>query len=210
MVFPVRDVPWWGVLSSAAAAVLLAGGWTVAAMLQPGSFDQVTQTISALAAHGATDRWVMTLALLCVGACHVITGLALRPAAAPGRILLMAGGVATVLVASYPVPAGGGRSVPHTVAAAVAFLALAVWPVAGGRRGAAVPWVLRPAVCAGASAALLCLLGWFCLELVTGGMQLGLAERVAAEAQALWPLAVVIACYRRQSLARRPSAGPAR
>jgi hypothetical membrane protein len=210
MVFPVRDVPWWGVLSSAAAPVLLAGGWTVAAMLQPGSFDQVTQTISALAAHGATDRWVMSLALLSVGACHVITGLALRPAASPGRILLMTGGVATVLVAANPVPAGGGHSVPHTVAAAVAFLALAVWPAAGGRRGPAVLWVLRPAVCAAASAALLCLLGWFCLELVTGGMELGLAERVAAEAQALWPLAVVITCYRRQSLARRPSAGPAR
>jgi len=210
MVFPVRDVPWWGVLSSAAAAVLLAGGWTVAAMLQPGSFDQVAQTISALAARGATDRWVMSLALLGVGACHVITGLALRPAAAPGRILLMTGGVATVLVAANPVPAGGGRSVPHTASAAVAFLALAVWPVAGGRRGPAVPWVLRPAVCAGASAALLCLLGWFCLELVTGGVQLGLAERVAAEAQALWPLAVVCTCYRRQSLARRPSADPAR
>jgi hypothetical membrane protein len=138
MVFPVRDVPWWGVLSSAAAAVLLAGGWTVAAMLQPGPYDQVTQTISALAAHGATDRWVMSLALLSVGACHVITGLALRPAAAPGRVLLMTSGVATVLVAANPLPAGGGRSVPHTVAAAVAFLARC-WRAAraGGAVGAA-------------------------------------------------------------------------
>ena len=197
MVFPVRDVPWWGVLSSAAAPVLLVGGWTVAATLQPGSFDQVTQTISALAARGATDRWVMSLALLCVGACHVITGLALRPAASPGRILLMTGGVATVLVAAFPVPAGGGRSVPHTVAAAVAFIALAAWPALGGRRGPAVPWVLRPAACVGASAALLCLLGWFYVELGTGGMQFGLAERVAAGAQALWPFVVVITCYRR-------------
>ena len=73
-----------------------------------------------------------------------------------------------------------------------------------------MPWVLQPAVCAAASAALLCLLGWFYLKLATGGMQPGLAERVAAEAQALWPLAVVITCYRRQSWARRPSAGPAR
>jgi hypothetical membrane protein len=210
MVFLVRDVPWWGVLSSAAAPVLLAGGWTVAATLQPGSFDQVTQTISALAGHGATDRWVMSLALLGVGACHVSTGLALRPAASPGRILLMIGGVATALVAAYPVPAGAGHSVPHTASAAVAFLALAVWPAFGGRRGPAVPWVLRPAVCVGASVALLCLLGWFYLELSAGGRQLGLAERVAAEAQALWPLAVVITCYRRQSLARQSPAGPAR
>src|SRR6266536_1028044 len=54
---PVRGVPWWGVLPAAAAPVLLAGGWTVAAALQPGSFNQIADTISALAAHGAADRW---------------------------------------------------------------------------------------------------------------------------------------------------------
>jgi hypothetical protein len=102
MVVPVRDVPWWGVLSSAAAPVLLVGGWMVAAMLQPGSFDQVRQTISALAAYGAADRQVMSVALLGVGVCHVVTGLALRPAAWPGRVLLMTGGVAAVLVAAFP------------------------------------------------------------------------------------------------------------
>jgi len=63
--------------------VLMIGGWTVAAALQPGSFDQVTGTISALAGYAATDRWVMTLALAGVGICHVVTALALRPAAAP-------------------------------------------------------------------------------------------------------------------------------
>ena len=31
----VRGVPWWGVLSSVAAPVVLIGGWTVAAALQP-------------------------------------------------------------------------------------------------------------------------------------------------------------------------------
>ena len=34
------------------------------------------------------------------------------------------------------------------------------------------------------------------MELSTGGSQLGLAERVAAGTQALWPLAVVLGCYR--------------
>jgi len=77
----VRGVPWWGLVSSAVAPVLLVGGWTVAAGLQPGSFNAVADTISSLAAEGAADRWVMTLALAGVGACHVVTGLALRPAA---------------------------------------------------------------------------------------------------------------------------------
>jgi hypothetical protein len=83
MVVVVRVVPWWGVVSSAAAPVLLVGGWTVAARLQPRSFNAVASTISALAADSAADRWVMTLVLLAVGVCDVVTGLALRPAAAP-------------------------------------------------------------------------------------------------------------------------------
>jgi hypothetical protein len=195
MVVPVRDVPWWGVLSSAAAPVLLAGGWTVAAALQPGSFDQVTGTISALAARGATDRWVMTLAFLGVGACHVATGLALRPAAAPGRLLLMTAGVATIAVAAFPVTKSSEHgSLPHTVAAAAAFGSLAAWPAAARRRGPAAAWALRPAAGAAATGALLGLLGWFYVELSTGGRTLGLAERAAAGGQALWPLAVVLAC----------------
>ena len=87
---------------------------------------------------------VMTLAFPGVGACHVITGLALRPAAAPGRLLLMTGGVATALVAANPVTAGRGGSLPHTLAAAAAFIALAAWPLLGGRRGPSVPALLRP------------------------------------------------------------------
>ena len=47
----MRDVPWWGVVSSVAAPVLLVGGFTVAASLQPG-FNPVADTVSALAARG--------------------------------------------------------------------------------------------------------------------------------------------------------------
>ena len=135
MVVVVRSVPWWGLVSSAVAPVLLVGGWTLAAGLQPGSFDAVTGTISSLAAEGAADRWVMTLALAGTGACHVITGLALRPASSAGRLILMAGGAATVLVAAFPETAGGGGSLPHTFWSTVAFVALAVWPLAACRRG---------------------------------------------------------------------------
>ena len=64
----VRGVPWWGVVWPAGAPVLLIGGWTVAAGLQPRSFNPVVETISALAAEDASDRWVMTFALLGRGA----------------------------------------------------------------------------------------------------------------------------------------------
>jgi hypothetical protein len=72
-----------------------------------------------------------------------------------------------------------------------------------------VAWGLRAGVSAAASAALFGLLGWFYVELAAGGLQLGLAERAAAGAQALWPLVVVSTCYWRQSVARRPAASPA-
>jgi hypothetical membrane protein len=180
--------PWWGLVSSAAAPVLLIGGWTVAAERQRGGFDPVVETISALAAHGADDRWLMTAALTGLGACYLTTALALRSAAGPGRVLLAVGGVGTLLVAAFPLPAGGGGSAAHTAAAAVSFVALAAWPLLAGRSSSGVV-ALRPAVSVAAGAVLLGLVGWFFVELVADTDRVGLSERVAAGAQSLWPLA---------------------
>ena len=190
----MRNVPWWGVLSSATAPVLLVGGSTIAATLQPPSFDPLTDTVSVLAAVGAVSRWLMTLTFLAVGTCDVITGLALRPASAAGRLILVAGAAVGMLVAAYPQQAGGGGSLPHAIWASVGFAALAVWPAGAWRRGPGVPWGLRPTVCAGAVAVLVCLLAWFAAEVVTGAGQAGLAERVLGVAQAVWPLTVVLSC----------------
>ena len=184
-------VPGWAVLSSAAAPVLLIGGWTLAASRQP-SFDSVAETISALAARGATDRWVMTSALAGLGVCHLVTAAGLRPARRAGRAVLGVGGVATVLVAAFPLPVDGS-STAHTVAASTAFVALAVWPAVAWHRESAVTLLRRRAALTGA-AGLLGLVGWFGASL--GGDQVGLAERAAAGAQALWPLAVVLSARR--------------
>ena len=180
--------PWWGLVSSAAAPVLLIGGWTVAAGRQRGGFDPVVETISALAAHGADDRWLMTAALAGLGTCHLTTALALRAAASPGRVLLAVGGVGTLLVALFPLPAGGDGSAAHTAAAAVSFVSLAAWPLLAGRSSTEVA-ALRPAVSVAAGAVLLGLVGWFFVELVADTDRVGLSERVAAGAQSLWPLA---------------------
>jgi hypothetical membrane protein len=179
--------PWWGLVSSAAAPVLLIGGWTVAAARQRGGFDPVVETISALAAHGADDRWLMTTALAGLGACHLTTALALRSAASPGRVLLALGGVGTLLVAAFPLPAGGGGSAAHTAAAVVSFVALGAWPLLAGRTSADVLPLRRP-VSVAAGAVLLGLVGWFFVELVADTDRVGLSERVAAGAQSLWPL----------------------
>jgi hypothetical protein len=132
-------VPWWGLVSSAAAPVLLVGGWSGAARLQPQPVDPVADTVSALAAVGAADRWVMTLTFAVVGICYIVTGIALRPAGAAGRLILAAGTAAGMLVALNPQPAQGG-SPSHALWASVGIAALAVWPAGAWRRGPEVPW----------------------------------------------------------------------
>jgi Protein of unknown function (DUF998) len=198
-----RGVPWWGVASAAAAPVLMVAGWTVAAGLQH-SFDPVADTVSALAAPGAADRWVMTLTFVVVGACYFVTGLGLRPARLPGRLMLMAAAVTGVLVAANPEHPGTTLPVPHMIWGAAGCAALVAWPAGASQRGPWVPWGLRPAVSAGVVAVLLALLAWFAAELITGGGQAGLAERVFGAAQALWPLTVVLSCC----YAARPGTQP--
>ncbi len=187
-----KSAPWWVVLSSACAPVLLIGGWQLAAARQSGGFDPVTQTISALAARGATDRWIMTTALAGVGACHTITAAGLATAAIPGRLLLGIGGTATMLLAGFPLLATGESPV-HLVAASIAFTTLSLWPaLAWPRHGGPGPGISLIA-----ASGLLCLLGWFGLEFFSDGPRIGLSERFLAGAQALWPLAAVLLMRRR-------------
>jgi hypothetical protein len=181
-------------MSSAVPPVVLAAGWTIAASLQSRPYDPVADTVSALAGTGVTDRWLMTLAFALAGACEIMTGLALRPARAAGRFILMTGGIAGVLVAGSPVHTGDGAPGSHILWAVVGLAALAVWPVAASHRGPAVPWALRPEASARVAVLLLVLLAWFGLELLTSAGHAGLAERVLGEAQAAWPFVVVMSC----------------
>jgi hypothetical membrane protein len=198
-----RPVPWWGVVSAATAPVLLIGGWTGAAARQPGRFDSVVETISALAARDATDRWIMTAALAGLGICHVVTAAALRPAATAGRIVLATGGIATLLVAAFPLPAGDGGSMRHSVAAGIGFVTLAAWPALAARRSARTPAVLHPAVSLPATAVLVGLVAWFGVELALDDGRVGVSERAAAGAQALWPFATVLLARIGMSTTRR-------
>jgi hypothetical membrane protein len=193
-------VPWWAVVSSAMAPVFLIGGWTVAASRQPSGFSSVRDTISALAGLGAADRWLMTLGLLGLGLSHLATAAGLQPAASMGRMTLAGGGLAACAVAAFPLPVVGS-STGHLVAATVSFVALAVWPALAWRRGSGVPWTLRPIVSVGAAAVLLALVVWFGVQ-PSGGDMVGLVERVAAGAESMWPLVVVVGAigHNRQSL----------
>lgn len=183
------------IVSAAVAPVALIGGWTIAETQQASGYDAIRNTISALAAQSASDRWIMTTALLLLGLCHMVTAGCITEAATVGRVLLAAGGLATIVVAAAAQPAAA-----HTPAATFAFVALALWPVAAGiptRRIALLATVV-----------LLGLLSWLAVEL-HGGL-LGLSERFVAGAQALWPLAVVltIAAARRAADIDPPASEP--
>jgi hypothetical membrane protein len=204
----MADMPWWGVVSSTASPVVLIGGWTVAARLQPSSFSPMADTVSALGAIGATDRWVMNVVFLVVGVGYIVTALSLRLAALAGRLILIAGAIAGMLIAVNP-EHPGYTSIPHFVCAALGFAGLAGWPLAAWRRGPSAPWALRRAACCWAVAAQLALLGWFVVELVNAGGQVGLAERLVGAAQALWLLAVVVSCRAARSPVTAPTGVPA-
>ncbi|HEX6454253.1 MAG TPA: DUF998 domain-containing protein [Trebonia sp.] len=193
----VKDVPWWGAVSAAAAPLLLIAGITVASQLQPPQFNALHNTVSALAGQGAADRWVMTFTFAVVAACEILTALALRPASWPGRVVLVAAGFAGAMVAVFPERLGG--SLIHAFWAGAGFGALMFWPALAWRRGPGVPWALRPVACAVACAALSALLIWFAVEEAVRGGQMGLSERALGVTQTFWPLLVVFSCRRHRS-----------
>jgi hypothetical membrane protein len=195
-------VPWWGIASSGLAPVLLIAGWTIAADLQPTPFDAVSRSISTLAADGMPYRWIVTIAILGVGVCNILTGLALVAAADGGRMLLMAGGVCSILIAANPQPLGGG-SLAHETSSFLGTVIMTLWPVAAIRPAPDAPLALRPRVAWAAVGVNLALLLWFTPELFNGA-ELGLAERAVTAYQALWPFVVVVSVVIARPRTRQP------
>ncbi len=94
-----------------------------------------------------------------------------------------------MLVAAFPQPADGGGSAAHTAAAGVAFVSLGGWPLLAGRPGSAA-WPAAAGRLGGGRRGAAGLVAWFFAELVADSGRVGLSERVAAGAQALWPMLV--------------------
>lgn len=185
----MKSKPWWGQASSIASPIFLVAGFTLAASQQPTAYDSWRDTISALAARSAAASWIMTAALYGLGLCHIVTSFALLPAARLGRATLAFGGFATLGVAAFPTTASSTPQ-SHMVAAGLAFGALTVWPAFARQKRDTGPLTLQPRICFAATTVLGALVVWFTCELVFAGSHVGLAERVVAVAQALWPLIV--------------------
>ena len=69
------------------------GGWLIADAVQPASYSPIRKTVSVLAGHAGTDRWIMTGALFLVGGCQLVTAVGLAGTGVPARILLAVAGL---------------------------------------------------------------------------------------------------------------------
>ena len=195
-------IPWWALLSSGAAPILLIGGWTAASALQPTGFDPLSHTISALAADGATDRWLMTSAFAGIGVCYFVTACGLTCIRRAGRATLLLGGACSIAVAVFPEPGDGGTTPQHVVATGIGFTTLAAWPCLAVEGGPCTPWPLRPATSAAFTGLVLASAAWFLVELHGHG-EAGIAERVVTGLQALWPATVAAGLRHAASQQRR-------
>jgi len=168
----------WVLLPALMAPIALIGGWTVAAGRQPAGYSSTQDTISALAALDARDRWIMTVGIAILGCCYLAMAIGLPALALLGRRTLAVGGVATLLVAVFPLPLPA-----HGPIALTAFVAMSIWPALSNAPSRAVS--------VGATAVMLGLLAWFFQALQQHELA-GLSERALAGCQSLWPAAVIL------------------
>jgi hypothetical protein len=178
------------VVSAGLAPVLATGGWLVADAVQPASYSPIRKTVSVLAGHAGTDRWIMTGALFLVGGCQLVTAAGLADVRVPARIVLAVAGLSSIGIAASPEPARG--SIPqHLAWTALGAVAIAVWPALVARRASPRPLILGGHGCAVVTAVFIALLGWLVIE-TQGGSDLGLAERLFLSTETCWPFIVAI------------------
>jgi hypothetical protein len=192
--WPTRQrglVPGWAVVSAGLSPVLATGGWLVADAVQPASYSPIRKTVSVLAGHAGTDRWIMTGALFLVGGCQLVAAAGLVGVGLPARILLAVAGLSSIGIAASPEPARGSTP-QHLAWTSLGAVAIAVWPALVARRGAPRPLILSGYGRAVATAVFIALLGWLIIE-TQGGTDLGLTERVFLSTETCWPFIVAIA-----------------
>ena len=195
-----RPIPWWVLTCAGLCSTLLTSAWLIADALQPATYSPVHQTVSVLAGHAGAHRWIVTTALVLVGACYVLTALGMTVLRMSARVGLVVSGAAATGVALCPEPVKG-TTTQHMAFTTVGAAAIAVWPALTVRRGPGVSAVVSVPVTTAATAVFMGLLAWLFFEAQTDG-RVGLAERLDSSIQALWPFVVAVAL---RSLPTRPS-----
>jgi len=197
-----RTVPSWAIVSAGLTPILLTGGWLAAGALQPASYNPIRETVSVMAGHAGTDRWVMTGALLLVGGCHLVTAAGLGAIRVPARVLLILAGLSSIGIATSPEPIVGSTP-QHLAWTSFGAVIIAVWPAFAARPGSPQPLILSRRGSAVVTAVFLALLCWLVIE-TQGGSDLGMAERLTSSVQTSWPFVVAVVLWRHAAGTRRP------
>ena len=177
-----------------AAIVLLAG--LVSAQFSWTTFSPMKQTLSSLAARDAPTRNMMTVVILIIGACQLVTAHGFKTAANPGRMVLGLGGFGVIGVAAFPVPHILADSNWHTFMAGVVLVSLCLWPVFSISKHHQAPWMLTvqgawTATVVLAIVGLIFLAAWW-----TDSYWMGLLERILIFSQIIWLLFSVGRCLK--------------
>jgi hypothetical membrane protein len=184
-------VPGWAMASAALSPLVMIGGWLAAEALQPPSYSPLRSTVSGLSGLGGTDRWIMTSALVVVGACYFTTAAGLPGVRMPARIVLMVAGLSSIGIALSPEPVRGSTP-QHLAWTALGAVAITVWPAFTARRSPSQPLILTPCGAGAVTAVFLALLAWLVFE-TQDGTALGLTERLVSAVQITWPFVVALA-----------------
>jgi hypothetical protein len=194
------------IISAYLTPVLFIGGTIVAGLAWP-SYDPVRQTISELAAGDAPTREFMTIIFVLTGCSHLVTVAFACGIGVPGRIVYLLGALASLAVAAFPLPSVAGTSAAHNTAAIIGFVLLAAWPILGMRLRFDYPWLVRPLGSILGTVLLTAICLWFLVVWTSHSVPyVGLIERVAADAESIWPAVVVTALFLRARQLRVPQA----
>jgi hypothetical membrane protein len=192
-------IAWWAFACSALIPLILISAWLIAGALQADPYSPTRQTISALAGHGGSHRWIVTLALIAVGPCYFAVAAGLKVLRRPARIALVVSGVASIGIALCPEPAVG-TTTEHLICTAIGASSIAVWPALTAQRDSPASTLMSAPVAIAATLVFLAMLGWLVMEAQSGGSSLGLVERLDSSIQIAWPFVVALTV-------RRPATG---
>jgi hypothetical protein len=186
-----QPIAWWVFACAALIPVLLTSAWMIAGAVAPASYDPVRQTVSALAGHAGTHRWIVTVALIAVGPCYFAVAAGITILNRWARIGLVVSGVASVGVALCPEPVVGS-TVQHMTFTAIGASSIAVWPALTVQRDNPASVLTTAPVVAIVTSVFLAMLGWLVYE-AQGGEAVGLVERLDCTIQVVWPFVVALA-----------------
>lgn len=181
-------------------------GSAIAGSLWSG-YDPIVRTISDLAADDSPVQWIMSSFFFLGGTMSIFAAISAKVLALPGRIAILAGGLATYGLTLFTTPSQTGFSTPHRVFAIISFILFSAWPLFAMRLKKGYPPVIRPFASIVATLIFTVISLWFLSTWTNpSATNVGLVERIIAVSQSWYLAAVIWICWfwERKRLSAKP------